>query len=64
MLKLIIGILVGIVIASVLVSKQAIQDNPDARVYCEMRKIFDDTNGEFGWPNYRNDIECINGEVK
>jgi hypothetical protein len=40
------------------------QDNPEARVYCEMRKIFDDTGGEFGWPNYRDDIECINGEMK
>jgi hypothetical protein len=64
MLKFIIGILVGIVIASVLVSEQAPQDNPEARQYCEMRKIFDDTNGEFGWPDYRSEIECIDGEVK
>jgi hypothetical protein len=64
MLKFIIGILVGIVIAGVLVSKQAPQDNPEARVYCEMRKIFEDTGGEFGWPNYRDDIKCIDGEVR
>jgi hypothetical protein len=47
-----------------LFADQAPQDNPEARVYCEMRKIFDDTGGEFGWPNYRSEIKCINGEVK
>jgi hypothetical protein len=54
----------GIVTLMLVFKNQAPQDNPEARVYCEMRKIFDDTGGEFGWPNYRNDIECINGEVK
>jgi hypothetical protein len=64
--EFIIGVIFGIIVAITLglSLKQAPQDNPEARVYCEMRKIFDDTGGEFGWPNYRNDIECINGEVK
>jgi hypothetical protein len=59
---------VGIVTLMLVFKNQASQDNqqdnPEARVYCEMRKIFDDTNGDFGWPNYRDDIECIDGEVK
>jgi hypothetical protein len=55
---------VGIVTLMLVFKNQAPQDNPEARVYCEMRKIFYDTGGDFGWPNYRNDIECIDGEVK
>jgi hypothetical protein len=55
---------VGIVTLMLVFKNQAPQDNPEARVYCEMRKIFDDTGGEFGWPNYRSEIECTNGEVK
>jgi hypothetical protein len=68
MIDFIFGVLIGIVIVCIFnahqAPDQAPQDNPEARVYCEMRKIFDDTNGEFGWPNYRSEIECINGEVK
>jgi hypothetical protein len=69
MSEYIIGVLTGIIIGILVMGKlipqeKAPQDNPEARVYCEMRKIFDDTNGDFGWPNYRSEIECINGEVK
>jgi hypothetical protein len=64
MLKIMLGFAAGVMVMLAIVSNQVIQDNPEARVYCEMRKIFDDTNGEFGWPNYRSEIECINGEVK
>jgi hypothetical protein len=62
MLGIVTWATVGIFVLALLLGSE--QDNPEARVYCEMRKIFDDTGGEFGWPNYRNDIECINGEVK
>jgi hypothetical protein len=64
MLKIMLGFAAGVMVMLAIVSGQVIQDNPDARVYCEMRKIFDDTNGDFGWPNYRSEIECTNGEVK
>jgi hypothetical protein len=59
--EFIIGILVGIVILSSFVDAR---DDYQSRQYCEMTQIYQDTNGEFGWPNYRDDIECINGEVK
>jgi hypothetical protein len=64
MLKIMLGFAAGVMVMLAIVSGQAPQDNPEARVYCEMRKIFDDTGGDFGWPNYRDDIECIDGEVK
>jgi hypothetical protein len=66
MLRFIQGFLVcWLIVFSVwFLNGQAPLENPEARVYCEMRKIFDDTNGEFGWPNYRKEIECTNGEVK
>jgi hypothetical protein len=62
MFNFMFGMSVGIFLLALLAGSE--QDNSEARVYCEMRKIFDDTNGEFGWPNYRSEIECINGEVK
>jgi hypothetical protein len=64
MINFMLGTLLGILVAVSLCYENELQDNPEARVYCEMRKIFDDTNGDFGWPNYRSEIECINGEVK
>jgi hypothetical protein len=64
MIGVVVGILIGCILSAGLAQDQAPQDNPEARVYCEMRKIFDDTNGKFGWPNYRSEIECINGDVK
>jgi hypothetical protein len=62
MLNFMFGMSVGIFLLALLAISE--QDNAEARQYCEMRKIFDDTNGEFGWPDYRSEIECIDGEVK
>jgi hypothetical protein len=64
MREFLIGFFSGTVFLAAFCIAPSPQDNPDARVYCEMRKIFDDTGGEFGWPNYRSEIECTNGEVK
>jgi hypothetical protein len=58
MFKFTFGVAVGVMILSIIIRAETPQDNPEARVYCEMRKIFEDTNGEFGWPDYRSDIEC------
>ena len=60
MLNFIQGVLVCLFIVFVvlILSDQAPQDNTEARIYCDMQQIYQDTNGEFGWPDYRSDIEC------
>jgi hypothetical protein len=55
MLKFVMGMSVGIVLLALIFSEP---DDYQARIYCDMRQIHKDTNGEFGWPDYRSDIEC------
>jgi len=55
MLKFMMGMSVGIILLGLIVEDT---DDYQARQYCDMRQIHKDTNGEFGWPAYRSDIEC------
>jgi len=59
MFKFMMGVAVGVVLLALIGKDTASQDNPEARIYCDMRQIHKDTNGEFGWPAYRSDIKCI-----
>ena len=44
-------------------SDRELQEEDDL-YYCEMRKIYEETNGEYGWPPYRENFNCQDMELE
>lgn len=49
-------------VAFVLFMLVVMPDGDDAEqqqsLYCEMTKTFKETNGEYGWPEYKENVKC------
>ena len=56
-----IAMLVLFVVCVALLSSMPPEPNPED-LYCEMRQLHIDTDGEFGWPAYNKHINC-NGAI-
>lgn len=53
------AVLIGALI--VVISSMTDEDlQRDRDLYCEMVQLYDSTDGEYGWPDYRNDkASCV-----
>ena len=53
------AVLIGALI--VVISSMTDEDlRRDRDLYCEMVQLYDSTDGEYGWPDYRNDkASCV-----
>lgn len=55
------GVVIGllIVIALLTAMRFELEDDRQAeREYCEMRALYEATNGEYGWPEYKDSVQC------
>lgn len=34
------------------------EQNNQASLYCEMTQIYKETNGQYGWPEYKENAKC------
>lgn len=54
------AVLIGALI--VVISSMTDEDlNRDRDLYCEMVQLYDSTDGEYGWPDYRNAKDSCDG---
>jgi len=50
--------LAALITALYLTAPDTIEEQAQLDRYCEMTKAWEDTDGEHGWPPYRDNVDC------